>query len=139
MSNVSVFKNLLKKNSLDGFIFSTPQNISYLTNIVNPDAYLLVSSKGLTYFTDSRYIEEVRAKLDRQVDLKKVNGSVFKLIAQGCVDLGLKRVGFQDRYLPYAEFRKIKEFLKGKACLLPSHGLIERLRLIKYRVELGRI
>jgi Xaa-Pro aminopeptidase len=139
MSTFQIFKKELKKNSLDGFIFSTPQNITYLTDTVNPDAYLLASLKGLTYFTDSRYIEDIRLKLKSRVDLKKINGSAFRIIAQSCIDLALQRVGFEERYLPYAEFKKIKEYLKGKVHLIPSYGIIENMRALKNNAEIAKI
>ncbi len=129
----------IKKENLDGLIVSTPANISYLNEFVSSDAYLLVSKEGSVYFTDSRYIEEVRAKLKSVASLKKINGSAFSLIANTCLELGLKRVGFEERHMPYAEYKKIKEFLKAKVHLIPAHNLIENLRQVKDPGEIAKI
>jgi len=84
-------------------LVSLAANISYLTGFLSRDAYLLVSRKGNIYFTDSRYTEEAGGLLDRRFRLKKCDGSVFKQIAASSLEMGLKKLGFEERYLPVAE------------------------------------
>ncbi|KPK97276.1 MAG: hypothetical protein AMJ95_09910 [Omnitrophica WOR_2 bacterium SM23_72] len=129
----------LRENKLDGLIVSLASNISYLTQYASRDSYLLISPQGNTYFTDSRYTEEAREGLKGIASVKKVNGSVFKMIGESCLTLGLKQVGFEERYLAYSEFKKINSSLKGKARLIPFHSLIESLRQIKDAQELKKI
>ncbi|MDP2943722.1 MAG: Xaa-Pro peptidase family protein [Candidatus Omnitrophota bacterium] len=129
----------LEQEGLDGLIVSLPANISYLTEFASRDAYLLVSKPGNFYFTDSRYTEEAKSHIKNIARIKKVNGSVFKIIAQTLSNLGLKRVGFEERYLPFAEHKKIEEELKGSADLIPTHSWIEELRQVKTREEIGKI
>jgi Xaa-Pro aminopeptidase len=131
--------NRLTKENLDGFIVSSPANISYLTGFNSSEAYLLVSKKERIYFTDSRFTEEVKPKLKSVARLKRTNGCVFELIAKTSLDLGLNRIGFEERQMPYAEYKKIKESLKARAYLIPTHNLIETLRLIKEPKELDKI
>jgi Xaa-Pro aminopeptidase len=128
----------LKQENLDGLLVSSAANISYLVNARSRDAYLLVSPKEAVYFTDSRYTLEAE-KFLKNISLIKTNGSVFKSIADHSLKLGLRRLGFEGRFLPYAEYRKIKERLKGKAVLVSTHGLIEELRQIKEPQELAKI
>jgi Xaa-Pro aminopeptidase len=129
----------LEQKNLDGLIVSNPANISYLTEFQSRDSYLLASKKENIYFTDSRYIEEVKKRLKGTALVKKSNGSVFKLIADACLNLGLKAIGFEERYLAYAEHKKIKEGLKKIAKLIPVYGLIEEFRQIKEPGELAKI
>lgn len=133
------FLSRLKQENLDGCIVSLPANISYLCGFCASDAYLLVCPKENIYFTDSRYTDEVRAKLKGIALLKQVNGSVFDCLTDACRDLGLSRIGFEERQMPYAEYKKIKEKLKYKAYLVPSHNLIEDLRQIKDAQELDKL
>jgi Xaa-Pro aminopeptidase len=133
------FLNRLKQENLDGFIVSSPANISYLSGFTSCDAYLLVSPKEVIYFTDSRYVEEVSPKLKGIATLKKINGSVFEIIANTCRDLNLDRIGFEERYMPYAEYRKIKEHLYSRAYLIPTFNLIENLRQVKDAGEIKKI
>lgn len=129
----------LKQQGLDGLIVSSPANISYLNKIISRDSYFLVTKKENIYFTDSRYIEEVKRELKGQVRLKKTNGSVFKIIAEACLKLGLNSVGFEERNLAYAEYNKIYQGLDGKTELIPTHSLIEEFRQIKDIEEVKKI
>lgn len=138
----SRIKNIYRKleqENLDGFLVSFPANITYLTEYPSRDSYLLVSKKENIYFTDSRYIEEAKSGLKGIATLRKINGSVFKLIAEACLNLGLRRVAFEERCLAFAEHKKIGEGLGKKTVLVPSHGLIEELRQIKEPEELEKI
>jgi len=129
----------LEKEGLDGLIVSSPANISYLTEYISRDSYFLTSKKENFYFTDSRYLQEAKLALKGVARLEKINGSAFKLIAQVCLNLNLKRVGFEERQLPFAEYEKIKQGLKKKADLIPVHSLIEELRQIKTQDEIEKI
>ncbi|TRZ95117.1 aminopeptidase P family protein [bacterium] len=128
----------LKQKGLDGLIISAESNISYLCEYACRDAYLLICQKENIYFTDSRYIEEVKKNLSG-CRIIKANGSVFKLIAQACTELRLKRIAFEERSLPFAEYAKISENLKKGAKLIPTHNLIEALRQVKGIEELKKI
>ena len=129
----------LEKASLDGFLLSSPPNISYLTEFSSRDAYLLISKKENFYLTDSRYTEEAKKNLSKAFTIKKINGSVFKSIADLCRSLRLSRVAFEERHLPYAEYAKIKENLGKAIDFIPTHGLVEELRQIKQPEELQKI
>jgi Xaa-Pro aminopeptidase len=129
----------LKQRGLDGLLVSLPANISYLTESLSRDAYLLVSEKESIYFTDSRYTEEARAFLKDKIKLKECNGAVFKRIAAASLDLGFKRLGFEERYLPLAEFAKIKEYSRGIFDLIPTHSIVEDKRQLKDVGEIEKI
>jgi Xaa-Pro aminopeptidase len=139
MKTTPLLVKKIRSNGLDGFIVSSKGNITYLTQFPNPDAYLLVASNGLTYFTDSRYTHQAQRELRGIARLKKINGSAFKLIAQSCAELGLKRIGFEERDLPYAEYKKINSCLKTGSYLVPTHGIIEELRETKKAGEIAKI
>jgi Xaa-Pro aminopeptidase len=129
----------IEQENLDGIIVSFPANISYLVKFSSRDSYLVVSKKQNFYITDSRYTEEAKSNLKRTAAVKKSDGSVFKSIADICLDLGLKRIAFEERHLPFAEHKKIKEALKRKAGLIPTHGFIEEFRQIKEGEEIEKI
>ncbi|MCM8789643.1 MAG: aminopeptidase P family protein, partial [Candidatus Omnitrophica bacterium] len=124
---------------LDGLIVSSPSNISYLVNFPSRDSYLLISKKHNIYFTDSRYTEEASYKLEKSIGLEKINGNSFELIAKGCLDLGLKRIGFEERHISFAAYTAIRKNLSKKAKLIRTVGLIEELRQLKKEKELSKI
>jgi Xaa-Pro aminopeptidase len=138
-SRIRNIHSQLKKNSLDGLIVSSPANITYLTGYPSRDAYFLVTHKGNFYFTDSRYVEEVKNALKGIAVLEKVNGSVFKLLALACKKAKIKKVGFEERNISFAEYKKIRKELDKHNELIPTHGLIEEARQIKGAEELRYI
>jgi Xaa-Pro aminopeptidase len=130
----------LEEKKLDGLIVSFAPNISYLTEFTSRDSYLLVSKKSNIYFTDSRYTQEAKERLKKDFSLKETKGySTFKLLARACAELGLSRIGFEARYLPYAEYSKIRGYLNKKTGLKPTHSLVENLRELKEPRELTKI
>ena len=129
----------LKKKNLDGLIVSSEANISYLTGYTCREAYLVISQKKNIYLTDSRYIEEMKKNLPDSFTLKKINGSVFTLIAKTCQGLKLKRVGFEERYLAFGEYQRVKQGLPTGISLISTHSIIEGLREIKTAREIEKI
>ena len=123
------------EQDLDGLLVSLPSNISYLTHYPSRDSYLLISPHANTYFTDSRYTEEAKSRLKGTAIIRKANGSVFKSIAEVCREQGMKRVGFEERYLANAEYLKIQSYLKKNGRLVGTHSIIENLRQINHFVE----
>jgi Xaa-Pro aminopeptidase len=130
---------VLKQRGLDGLLVSLPANVSYLTESLSRDAYLLVSLRGNIYFTDSRYIEEARGFLKENAQLKECNGSVFNHIAETILGLGLRKIGFEERYLPFAEFARLKALAGVKFDLIPTHSIIEDKRQIKDAQEIIKL
>ena len=129
----------LKNNDLDGLVVSSQPSISYLSGFLSQDAYLLISPKGNVYFTDSRYIEAAKIGLKKAVAIKKINGSFAETISAACKSLGLVKVGFEERNMSYAEYKKIKEELSKDIAFIPTHSLIEELRQLKRQDELRKI
>jgi len=130
-SRLKSIHSVLKQRGLDGLLVSLPANISYLTESLSRDAYFLVSLKENIYFSDSRYTEEIRGFLKDNANFRQCNASVFKHIAEAILGLGLEKIGFEERYLPFAEFVKIKEGARGKFNLIPTHSIIEDQRQVK--------
>lgn len=132
-------RSKLIEENLDGFLLSLPANISYLTKYPSRDSYYLVSPKNNFYFTDSRYTEEAKNALRGSASIIKTNGSVFKMIADVSLKSHLKRIAFEERHLPFAEYQEIKRGLGRKAKLIPTHSLTEKLRCLKETQEVAKI
>jgi len=129
----------LNQVNLDGLLLNSPANISYLTKYLSRDSYLLVSKKGNFYFTDSRYTQEAKNNLRGAAKIENVGNSFYKSLACVCAKLNLKRIGFEERNLSYADFHSIQAQLGPRLNLVPTFGLIESLREIKDAEELGKI
>jgi len=129
---------ILEKNKLDALLVSKNANITYLTNYLSRESYLLVSKKQNIYFTDSRYNEEAKRIL-KECAVVQYNGSFYKTISEACNKLKIKHIGFEERFLPFAEYSKIEEGLNSSINFAPTHSLIEELRITKNEEELKKI
>ncbi len=129
----------LAQVNLDGLLVFPGPNISYLTKYASRDSYLLSSRKENIYFTDSRYTQGARENLKGIARVENIRDSFSKSIARAFRNLGLQRIGFEEKRVSYADFNRIHTQLKGKIKLIPTHGLIENLRLIKDAEELSKI
>jgi len=130
--------SILEQNKLDALLVSKDANITYLTGYPSRESYLLVSKKQNIFFTDSRYKEEAKRML-KECTVKQYNGSFYKAISESCNKLKVKRIGFEERFLAFAEYAKIEEGLNSPLNLTPTHSLIEGLRTIKNSEELKKI
>ena len=139
MTQLRKLQKTLKERKLDGLLISHQPNITYVTGYSSRDSYLLVTSKSNFFITDFRYIEEAKAKLSKDFSIQRINGSVFSLIAKLTNKARLRRLGFESRYMPYAEYAKIKEELHYKIDFIPIPKLVEELRQVKTTQEIQKI
>lgn len=130
--------DILKKKRLDCVVAASPANVTYLSGIVSRDAFVLISKKGNYYITDARYTEEV-SKVLKNFKLIIIKNSVFETIASICHTKKLKVLGFEDNYLSFAFYNKLKAGLGKGIRLVPIAGLIEEKRSIKSKKELANI
>jgi len=129
----------LKGHGLDSLVLFSPANISYLTGYRSRDSYLVVSKKGSLYITDSRYTEEARVRLKGLLRVRQIKDSFSKTLASTCSEFGFKRLGFEERYLSFADYRKISRGLGKGTKFVPVWGLVEDPRRIKGADELKKI
>lgn len=129
----------LKQKNLDALLIFSPPNIFYLTNYAGRDSYLLISRRKNIYITDSRYTEEAKVYLKVIATVKQAKGPIMKIIPGLCQNLGLKRIGFEERRSSLAEDRRDKIELDKKTGFIPTYGLIEGLRQLKDKGEIEKI
>ncbi len=128
----------LKEEGLDGLLLSSPANISYLTGYLSRDSYLLISPRGKVYITDARYLQEAKQSL-KGYSFRETKGNLSEVIADASGKLKLERIGFEERDLVFADYKKIKSALGRTADFIPVYGLVEELRQIKSPQELACI
>ncbi|MDD5042997.1 MAG: Xaa-Pro peptidase family protein [Candidatus Omnitrophica bacterium] len=137
---ISFLCSRLEQRGLDALLLVSSANISYITGFPSRDAYLLISAGGKgVYFTDSRYSEEAQESLKNPIGFRECNGTVFSGIGTSLREMGIARLGFEERHLSFAEFARLKE-LSGKAVeLIPVHGMVEASREVKDKDEVEKI
>jgi Xaa-Pro aminopeptidase len=106
-------------------------NILYLTGFDSSNAALLVRPGGeTTLYTDFRYLEVAREVPGVEVELTK---------RAVMVDLGPRLKGtvqFEADVLPYVEWQRLTA---GEAKLVPTSGIVDRLRAVKGAEEVAKL
>lgn len=128
----------LAKINCDSLLISNPVNIKYLTGFKADSGYLLISKHHQpVYFTNFLYSSLARKIKTWQVVDKR---GIFDNIIEKIKELKLTMVGFESKYLPFLEYKKIKENLNSAAIdFYPAKDLIENVRAIKNKQELTKI
>ncbi|MFC1658338.1 M24 family metallopeptidase [Candidatus Omnitrophota bacterium] len=147
----SKIRIILEKSRLQGLLLSHQPNISYLTGFPSSDSFLLLTARKSFFITDSRYYQQAclffrplakkpaqRKRLTEIFKVKLSKESVFDCIAKLAGSAGIRRLGFEERHLEVAAYRRFKRLL-GKVKFIPTKGLVEGLRVIKEPAELVKI
>ncbi|MGZ5769219.1 MAG: aminopeptidase P family N-terminal domain-containing protein, partial [Caldimonas sp.] len=106
-------------------------NIAYLTGFDSSNAALLVRPGGeAALYTDFRYIDSAREVPDVEATLTR------RSLLVELADLLKGTVQFEAAALPYNQWQNLSA---GKAKLVPTTGIVERLRAVKDGEELAAI
>lgn len=109
-------------------LVTTPVNVRYLTGMSSSNAALLVESERTRVFTDFRYASKAR-KLDG-IEFVQTTRDIPTSVSEHLRGT----VGFEADTVTYAEYETLA---RSGAELVPSRGLVERLRWQKDERELA--
>jgi Xaa-Pro aminopeptidase len=127
---------LLRQEKLDAFFVTCAENISYLSESISRDSFLLASPKGNIYLTDSRYSREAEDTLRGDFTIETFTNSPYRFLAAVCKRQGIRKLGFEESHLSCAAFRLLRLALPRGLKLIPLKNLVEGLRQFKSEKEL---
>ena len=126
---------LLKAQNLDGVLISDLANVRYLSGF-SGEGFLLVTKKASYVLTDSRYEVQAGAQA-KGFELVLLKSQITDLAAH-VKSIGLKTVGFESSYVPYAFYRSLNSKLRSIK-MEPIEHEIDDLRLLKSPEEVKAI
>ena len=112
-------------------------NIRYLTGFTGSAGHLLVEPDQTTLFTDGRYRKQARDQTDG-IAIEVSSGDSRPSLAKSLRDRDLKELGFEANRLGYETFAYLQRELPH-CRLVPQKGVVEAMREIKSRAEVGAI
>ena len=127
----------LAARKLDALLVAFSPNLRYLTGFTGSNGCLLVMPEKSILFTDPRYQIQVAQEVSTQVKICK--GSLVVDIQAAIARLGLKQVGYEPARMTCDLFEALRARLPMKASLIPVHGWVEELRMVKTPGEIARI
>ncbi len=129
-------QDLLEKEKLSAFLFSSYPNVFYLSNFRSSNAYILISKKGNYFFTDARYYERAKTVLSKLFEVHLIVGDPFKFLKNFLKSKGLKKIGIEKDRVSI----EFKERLRSRDYQLIGFSQpLKYLRMIKTEEELLKI
>ncbi|AEB11948.1 M24 family metallopeptidase [Marinithermus hydrothermalis] len=126
-------EELLQQHDLDALLVTTPENVRYLSGFSAPqDARVILTQEGALLLTDGRYT--VQAREESRIPYRILGRHE---LLEALKELLKGRVGFEAAHLPYAQYERYKATIPAE--WVPTHGLIETLRLRKTPEEIEKI
>lgn len=139
MSNrLDALRRRLGHGDLEAILISQDDNRRYLSGFTGSAGFLLVSQNRALLATDFRYVEQAQAEAPA-FDVVRVQGAPSKWLPPLLADLGVRRLGFEDRDLSFGSYRDLTQALGeggSETGLVPAGGLVEPLRAVKEDAEL---
>ena len=129
---IAKVQNLLEKNNLDAFLFSSQPNVFYLSGFRSSHAYVVVSRHSYHLLTDGRYYQKAKEEL-KDWDVILLEGNVLKAIERLLKKIGAFKVGYEEDRVS-CEFRRR---LKGGLRWVGKAGFLKHMRAIKDSTEIS--
>lgn len=123
---------------IDALLVSDVLNVRWLTGFTGSLAYAFVSGTEAWIGVDSRYTVQASGECPGW-SVERLASSSAENLAELLKGQGIRRLGAEADQLTYAAFCSMRDRLDGAVELVPTNGIIGRLRMIKDDVELNAI
>ncbi|HEY3068942.1 MAG TPA: Xaa-Pro peptidase family protein [Gaiellaceae bacterium] len=124
----------LERLEAASFLVSNPVNVRYVTGFESSNAFVLVKREEVLLLTDGRYIEAARGVSGVEAIL--VDREFAPGAAQKLPEIAEEPVAFEADHITYGRY----EVLTAAGLeLVPTSGVIQRLRAVKESSELEEI
>ncbi|MDX8046013.1 Xaa-Pro peptidase family protein [Gracilibacillus sp. S3-1-1] len=136
MNRLERLRIALKEQNLEGLLITSPINRRYITGFTGSAGVVLVTSNDAFFITDFRYLEQASDQV-KGFDIKEHRGPIQEKVAELVASLQINTLGFEKNDLTYGLYETYNNAIN--ADLIPSDGIIEKLRLIKDEDEINII
>jgi Xaa-Pro aminopeptidase len=135
-SRIRRFRELLKREKLDGFIIAGSANLRYLCGYTGSNGLLLITRSKAMFYTDFRYAEQIRTEV-RGARRRMLTRDLYAGFPAEDAK-GARRLGVEENTLTLGRFRLLKKQLKNGR-VVPSGDLALELRRTKEPAEVAAI
>lgn len=134
---IEKIRALLFKDSLDAILITNRENRRYLTGFTGSDGKLLITSKKVFLFVDSRYCLQAEKEIAGLAVLCLTSDFINALIKVSKEEK-IKKLGFESNEITVQGYQKLEQSLSG-VTLISTVEPIEDLRSIKDNEEVELI
>lgn len=136
MIRVEKVRNAMKDLEIDGLIVYSPYNLRYLANFTGTTGFSLITLNEAYFVTDARYTQQAQKQAQGFTVIEHKTGwlGVFRELIE---KHRLKHVGFEADHLSVSMLEVFED--EFDTDLVPTQGLVEKIREIKDEVEIQTI
>lgn len=138
MERITKVQEILFEKNLDAIYLSKEANVNYISGFTDEAAMVIITKSGKYLLTDGRFTElaETLCEGFEVVNWQKFESNLPKAIAYICEKDKVKRLGFEETNMSFAQYRFFNEALQNYGIELePVRNVIEPLRYIKNEEE----
>ncbi|WOV85570.1 Xaa-Pro peptidase family protein [Sporosarcina jeotgali] len=126
-------RELLAEKELDALFITSGYNRRYMTGFTGTAGAAIISKDDAVFITDFRYMEQAAAQI-KDFRIVQHEKTIIEEVAKQVEQMKVKRLGFEKEDLTFGMYELYKS--KVSAELIPTAGLVEKLRIIKTPEEL---
>jgi Xaa-Pro aminopeptidase len=134
-------RDRFSEKGIDAMLVSQPENLYYLSFCEGLEGYILVTSEQVLLVTDFRYIEQAERQ-SSHCEVFQIKGKMSEWFPSLFSRYKIKRLAFESSHLTFAAHERMNGIIKDAGLdleMVPVSDLIESVRIIKDREELGQI
>jgi Xaa-Pro aminopeptidase len=129
----------LRTHSVDGFLVTSPVNVTYLTGFTGEDSFYYGSAKSSVIVSDTRFEEQIKEECSGlDASIRGHNKTTYEATAEVLNKSSAKSVGVEANRITLGELEKFRE-LSPKITFVPVESVIEKQRVLKDPGEVERI
>ena len=136
MDKLKAFRASFDDLGIDGFLVTNPYSRRYMTGFTGTAGTAVISRDDAVFITDFRYTEQAAEQISG-FRIVKQSGLMKDAVAEQVTAMGIKKIGFEQDTLPYAEYDRYRKATEAE--WIPVSGVIEKLRMVKTDEELRTI
>lgn len=126
-------RELLVEKELDALFVTSGYNRRYMTGFTGTAGVAIISNDDAVFITDFRYMEQAADQI-KDFRIVQHEKTIIEEVAQQVEQMKVQRLGFEKEDLTFGMYELYKS--KVTAELIPTAGLVEKLRIIKTPEEL---
>ena len=135
-SRLKALQKLIEERKLGALVVSQRPDWFYLSGFTGESGALIVSARGMTLITDSRFTAQAHQEM-RQGGVVTQEGSLFPAVGEYLRQNRLRRVGFDPAQLAVAQLKALRKSAGSGCRWLATPGMVQGLRSRKDDVELA--
>jgi Xaa-Pro aminopeptidase len=135
----STLAQALKARGVDGFLVTTPVNVTYLTGYTGDDTFYAVAPKHELLISDTRFEDQIKEECpDLDAHIRPHTRTTLEAAAEVLTKAGAKAVGVEGNRITLGDLERLKQ-LAPKVEFVSLDGLVEGQRAIKDPGEVEKI